>query len=92
MDFVWDDEKAAENLGKHGVAFEDAIAAICDPARLDRFDERFHYGEARLQIMGRSANGMILFVVIVEEPLETRIISARKANRREEQAYYARED
>jgi uncharacterized protein len=89
MDCVWDETKAASNLVKHGVSFEDACIAVNDPARLEWFDDRFDYEEPRLCVIGLSPRSM-LFVVVIEGASACRILSARRATRLEEQAYYAR--
>jgi uncharacterized DUF497 family protein len=89
MECVWDAAKAAANVRKHGVPFQDACVAVNDPARVEWFDDRFYYDQPRLCIVGASPCG-VLFVVAVEGHESCRIISARKATRLEEQAYYAR--
>lgn len=89
MEFVWDKAKAAANLRKHGVSFEDAREAVGDPGRIEEYDDRFAYQEPRLCIVGRSSRG-VLYVVVDEGRKTCRIISARKATRLEEQAYYTR--
>lgn len=38
MTFDWDDDKAARNLAKHGVAFDEAVSAFDDPLYIDFFD------------------------------------------------------
>ncbi len=92
MRFEWDAEKAASNRAKHGLDFRDAIPAVMDPRRLERLDTRFAYTEERWQIIGLSPAG-ILFVVTVETTDDydeqiCRIISARKASRNEQDAYF----
>jgi len=57
--YEWDDAKAAANLRKHAVAFEDAIAALEDPLRLERIDDRLAYTEDRLQVIGMARNGVL---------------------------------
>jgi hypothetical protein len=52
--FEWDVEKERTNLAKHGIDFEEACFAILDPHRLEAIDDRFDYGEERLQIVGLS--------------------------------------
>ena len=52
MDFERDDAKAAVNLPKHGVAFEDAMQVFLDPARVDLVDARDDYGEERWLSLG----------------------------------------
>jgi uncharacterized protein len=77
-DFEWDDRKAAANLRKHGVAFEEAISALADPQALEA-PEPDHPG--RFVTIGRSALLRVLFVVHAENIPggRVRIISARKA-------------
>ena len=88
MDFEWDAEKAQKNLEKHGVRFEIASAVFIDPDRITAIDDRFNYGEERLVTLGRTHDG-ILVVVTTErdEGQVIRIISARKANKRERRTY-----
>jgi uncharacterized DUF497 family protein len=67
----------------------DAIRALEDPNRLEDIDIRFAYGEERIQVIG-TANRRILFVVVAMRGEDVcRIISARKADRREQDRYYA---
>ncbi|MEO8926503.1 MAG: BrnT family toxin [Caulobacteraceae bacterium] len=88
MQFEWDPAKARRNLAFHGVDFEDARRAVLDPFRIEVVDDRFDYGEERIQIIG-VCHGDVLFVVTVfrHEHL-CRIISARPATRAESQRYF----
>ncbi|GAA0243860.1 BrnT family toxin [Rhodanobacter caeni] len=52
MDFEWDDAKAALNLRKHGIAFEEAARVFLDPGRVDMIDDREEYGEERWLSVG----------------------------------------
>lgn len=87
MRFEWDPNKAASNLRKHRVSFDEACAVFEDPRRLVQPDK--HHAE-RLNVLGASA-GRTLFVVYVEKDDDEtyRIISARPASRRERTAYLA---
>jgi uncharacterized DUF497 family protein len=85
VDFAWDLAKAASNLAKHGVDFEDAIEVFDDPDRVERVDPR-NRGEPRFQAIGL-ADGVILFVSYTMRGGVCRIISARRANRRERATY-----
>lgn len=91
MRYEWDPDKAVTNLAKHGVDFQDAIPALRDPNRIEKLDDRFNYGEDRVQVIGMSRSG-ILFVVTTPRgrPLGsvTRILSARKATRHEQDEYF----
>jgi uncharacterized DUF497 family protein len=84
--FVWDRNKAATNQRKHGIPFEQAAEAFFDPF-LKLVDASRHE-EGRDAILGMDTRWNLLFVVHIElEDDAIRIISARKATRRE-RAYY----
>jgi uncharacterized DUF497 family protein len=92
MDFEWDPGKARRNLADHGIDFEDAKRAVLDPFRLEVIDDRFDYGEERVQIIG-ACFGDVLFVVTVFLADDIcRIISARPATRAESQRYFAHDE
>ncbi|MEP2472550.1 MAG: BrnT family toxin [Paracoccaceae bacterium] len=88
MKFEWDADKAQSNFEKHGVRFEIASGVFIDPDRITAVDDRFDYGEERLVTLGQTLDG-ILVVVTTErdEGRSMRLISARKANRRERNTY-----
>ena len=84
--FIWDVDKAVANLRKHGIPFEQAAEAFFDPF-LKVVDASRHE-EARDAIIGMDTRWNLLFVVHLElEDDAIRLISARKATRRE-RAYY----
>jgi uncharacterized DUF497 family protein len=89
--FEWDARKATRNLVKHGVAFEEAATVFADPEGLDGPDLGHSADEARFLRLGRSALGRALMVAYTFRRagnVETiRIISARRASRRERSAY-----
>jgi len=86
--FIWDEKKNQANLKKHGVDFNDAVRAWHDPYRLDFFDDEHNINEIRWIFLGAMA-GVVLFVVETEPSKETvRIISARRASKREQEEYY----
>lgn len=78
-DFEWDDRKAAANLRKHGVSFEEALTALADPTALTAPDL---VNADRAITIGASAFSRVLFVVHTERrrPRRIRLISARKAS------------
>ncbi|WP_338845652.1 BrnT family toxin [Massilia sp. W12] len=87
FEFEWDEAKNASNKNKHGVDFMDALRVFYDDMRITVYDDRSDYGEERFQVIGMSY-GKILFVVYTERHGNTiRIISARKAEKREAAAY-----
>lgn len=84
--FEWDDDKARINLRKHGVYFDDACLAVDDPNALVEADD--DPSEDRWQTIGLTTD-QILFVIWTERHGNIiRIISARKADRQEENRYY----
>ena len=86
MLFEWDDEKNRINLRKHGVDFTDAAQVFFDENRIEQPDEFHSDDEDRWQVIGMVEE--ILFVIYTEREDRTRIISARKANKRERRIYY----
>ena len=85
--FEWDDEKAAANLSKHGVAFHEAIMAFRDPFAVERIDDRQNYGEERINMLAM-CRGTVLQVTYSEREDCIRIISARQAEKHEQDDYY----
>lgn len=86
-DFEWDDEKAADNLEKHGVSFPEAATALDDPRAQWRTDTASD-SEERLLVLGMSALDNVLLVVATERGDRDRIISAWRATPDEERLYY----
>ena len=88
MEIEYDPEKAKSNLTKHGVSFEEAATALYDPMALAQEDTD-SIGENRWIFIGLSAQTNLLTVVYtLREEEVIRIISARKATRKEAK-YYA---
>jgi hypothetical protein len=85
--FEWDDAKAKSNLRKHGVSFEDAVTVFDDPIAITLDDPDHSEDERRFLIMGGSKDGYLLVVCHCDRPDRIRLISARKANRRERRYY-----
>ena len=86
--FEWDPEKARLNVRKHGVSFEEATTVFHDPLALFKRDEEHSDTEDRWHVLGISARERVLVVVTLEPEEDiVRIISARKATRREVQDY-----
>jgi uncharacterized DUF497 family protein len=83
--FEWDDAKSRRNFDKHGVEFEIA-RHIFDGPVLSFLDGRNDYGEARRVSIGRVGDA-VLVVVHTERGEATRLISARRANRKERRLY-----
>lgn len=85
--FEWDEKKAIQNLVKHGISFDEAITAFDDPfALLARDEKHSNESEFREFLLGESDHG-ILMVIFTVRNIRYRIISARKANRKERAGY-----
>lgn len=87
MDFEWNKSKAAINLTKHGVSFEEASTVFDDPLSEIVSDPDHSIEECRWVITGTSDQGRLLVVAFTERGDKTRIISAREATRREVRDY-----
>lgn len=86
-EFEWDGQKAAENLEKHGVVFEEALTVFADPLA-NIFDDPEHSGDERRElIIGHSAGQRLLIVSFTDRGRRTRIIGAREATARERRDY-----
>ncbi len=93
MDFEWNDKKAASNLKKHGVRFTEAASIWLDPNSIEIHDEDHSKDDDdRWVRLGFSKKLRILVVVFAEkaEAETIRIISARKADKMEQQTYTER--
>lgn len=87
LSFEWDDRKAKSNLAKHGVSFEEASTVFGDPLSLTIPDPAHSQAEDRWIVLGQSHQQKLLVVVHTERGDNIRIISARRANRRERKSY-----
>jgi len=91
--FEWDTRKAAVNRAEHGVSFEEAGTVFGDPNALDGPDLRHSEKESRFLRLGRAATGRVLVVAYTVrrrgDGESVRIISARRASRKERAAYAA---
>ena len=87
MEFEWDENKAAANLSKHGVSFDEAKTVFDDPLYVDFYDPDHSYDEERYIIMGQSRRRRLLIVSYMEREHLIRLISAREATRGEREAY-----
>ena len=85
--FDWDDVKAAANLAKHGVSFDEASTVFGDPHTVTIFDDRHSDAEDRFIDIGMAATGRILVVMYTETTERIRIISSRKAMPTERRQY-----
>ena len=87
IDFEWDPSKAASNQSKHGISFAEAATAFGDPLSLTIFDPDHSESEDRFLLLGKSTFGTLIVVSHTDRNGTIRIISARKADRRERLQY-----
>ena len=85
LEFVWDVHKAASNITKHGIRFEQACEVFLDP--LARVLDAGVDEEARDALLGESEQGSLLFVVTSSTKPKQCIISARPATAQEKKDY-----
>jgi uncharacterized DUF497 family protein len=92
VEFEWDPSKAAANARKHGVSFEEAASAFEDELALVIADPAHSASEDRFVLLGMSLAARLVIVVHCDRSSESviRIISARRATRREAQQYSKR--
>ena len=87
MEFEWDPRKAAANLAKHKVSFEEAATVFGDPLGRIVADPRHSAIEERLVLLGISKERHLLAVMYTERAEAVRIISALRATRPERRDY-----
>jgi uncharacterized protein len=87
--FEWDEAKRDRNLRDHGVDFIDVLP-LFEGEVLESEDDRKDYGETRIRCLGE-IGGRVHLIVYTRRGERRRLISARKANAKEQRAYYARD-
>ncbi len=88
MIYEWDPKKAAENLKKHKVSFDEAKTVFTDPFALTFDDPEHSIGEQRFITIGTSEKQRIMFLAHADRGVDhVRIISARSATSTEAHAY-----
>ncbi len=89
MIYEWDEEKNRRNFAKHGLDFADAEQVLTGRS-VTFVDSRVDYGEVRLITLGVLAGRVVVIAHAPRSDDKTRIISMRKANRREQKIYQKR--
>ena len=87
MIFEWDPAKAAKNYRKHKVTFAEAAAVFLDPLAITFDDPDHSEAEDRFITIGHSRRNQLLFVAHTDRKERIRIISARRATRKETHEY-----
>jgi len=85
--FVWDKKKNAANIMKHGVSFIEAENVFTDPKCIERHDNKHSFSEDRWMVIGLYGS-VVYNVIFTERNGKIRIISARKANKKEIERYF----
>jgi len=90
IEFAWDRRKARSNLVKHGISFEEAQTVFLDESARLIDDPDHSEEEARFLLVGYSSEARCLVVshCYLESDLVIRLISARRATKREEAMYW----
>ena len=87
LQLEWDLNKAANNLKKHQVGFEEAATVFDDAMFITVVDDEHSLDEERYITIGLSSQGQLLMVAHTDRDGRSRIISARKATKKEEKFY-----
>lgn len=87
MNCVWDSIKAANNVKKHGISFEEACSVFLDPLSATGCDPDHSTSEERWLTFGRSSHGHLLVVSHTDHRDTIRIISARRCTASERKLY-----
>lgn len=87
MIYEWDPRKAKENLRRHGVSFEDAATVFLDALAVTFPDPEHSTEEDQEITIGLTTKHRVVFVSHCQRGDRTRIISARKATRKERKQY-----
>ena len=90
--FEWDPKKDAANEQKHGISFEAATVTLQDPLAAVHTDPDHSNDEKRKILVGHDTLGRLLLVAFTERQGKIRIITARRATKRERQAYEASQE
>lgn len=88
MQYTWDDDKAVQNERKHHVDFETASLVFLDSNRIEDYDAKHSESEDRWLTIGLADTKMLFVVYVERTDTVIRIISARKADKDEQRAYY----
>jgi len=87
LEFEWNPKKAASNLRKHGVSFEEAASVFNDVLAAVYADPDHSAHEKRYLTIGTSSQGRLLNVAFADRGQRIRIINARKVTKKERQLY-----
>jgi uncharacterized DUF497 family protein len=86
MEFDWNPAKCARNIAERGIDFADVLVGFVDPMKKVAKDDRKDYGEERFNMLAK-VEKRVFHITFTERGKVTWIISARKANKREQRRY-----
>jgi len=86
MEFDWNPAKCAKNIAERGIDFADVVVAFADPMKKVALDDRKDYGEKRYNMLA-TIESRVFHITYTERGKVTWLISARKANKREQRRY-----
>lgn len=91
LEFEWDNKKNSANIKKHGVSFDEARTVFYDEYAIQFHDPEHSESEDRFILLGTNfkSNTLVVCHCFRQEETIVRIISARKADKDEEQAYWS---
>lgn len=91
LKFEWNSKKDQTNTKKHGISFNEAETVFYDEHAIQFFDPEHSESEDRFILLGASfkSNTLVVCHCFREEETKVRIISARKADKSEEEAYWS---
>ena len=87
MNLIWNPKKAASNLKKHGISFEEASTVFLDALAITGADPDHSEGEERWLTFGVSTQGAFLVIAHTDEGEDVRLISARSGTHSERKLY-----
>jgi len=90
--FEWDKKKADQNIRKHGISLEEAATVFGDPFSITIYDPLHSQDEDSSVILGTSNKNRVLVVIHTDRQDRIRIISARKATKKERKQYESNEE
>jgi uncharacterized DUF497 family protein len=85
--FCWDEEKNAANIKKHRIDFATAAGIFKDPYMTELYDRKHSFWEDRWKLFGIVEGNLLAVIAAESKPGVIRLISARKADKKERQAY-----
>lgn len=85
-EIIWDEEKRKVNIKKHYIDFFDIVEAFDGRFSVQKQDTRFNYGESRYNRL-TMMNGLVIHITFTIRESSYRLISARRANKKERDIY-----